>query len=70
MTSDFEGFSIPDFIHYIYFPILFLVLCLLHAILCICFQYMKLLMLDCENLLQLWHICEAFCSFLYGIVNR
>ena len=21
MTSDFEGFSIPDFIHYIYFPI-------------------------------------------------
>ena len=24
-TSDFEGFSIPDFIHYIYFPILILV---------------------------------------------
>jgi len=24
MTSDFEGFSFPDFIHYIYFPILFL----------------------------------------------
>jgi len=24
MTSDFEGFSIPDVIHYIYFPILFL----------------------------------------------
>ena len=24
MTSDFEGFSIPDFIHYIYFPILIL----------------------------------------------
>ena len=24
MTSDFEGFSIPDFIHYIYFPFLFL----------------------------------------------
>ena len=22
MTSDFEGFSIPDFIYYIYFPIL------------------------------------------------
>ena len=22
MTSDFEGLSIPDFIHYIYFPIL------------------------------------------------
>ena len=22
MTSDFEGFSIPDLIHYIYFPIL------------------------------------------------
>ena len=22
MTSDFEGFSIPDFIHYIYFPVL------------------------------------------------
>ena len=22
MTSDFKGFSIPDFIHYIYFPIL------------------------------------------------
>ena len=22
MTSDFEGFSIPEFIHYIYFPIL------------------------------------------------
>ena len=22
MTSDFEGFSMPDFIHYIYFPIL------------------------------------------------
>ena len=22
MTSDFEGFSIPDVIHYIYFPIL------------------------------------------------
>ena len=22
MTSDFEGFSIPDFIHYIYFPAL------------------------------------------------
>ena len=22
MTSDFEGFSIPDCIHYIYFPIL------------------------------------------------
>ena len=22
MTFDFEGFSIPDFIHYIYFPIL------------------------------------------------
>ena len=21
MTSDFEGFSTPDFIHYIYFPI-------------------------------------------------
>ena len=33
MTSDFEGFSIPDFIHYIYFPILILekepVFCLL-----------------------------------------
>jgi len=24
MTSDFEGSSIPDFIHYIYFPILIL----------------------------------------------
>jgi len=24
MTSDFEGFSIPDFIHYILFPILIL----------------------------------------------
>ena len=24
LTSDFEGFSIPDFIHYIYFPILIL----------------------------------------------
>ena len=24
MTSDFEGFAIPDFIHYIYFPILIL----------------------------------------------
>jgi len=24
MTSDSEGFSIPDFIHYIYFPILIL----------------------------------------------
>ena len=24
MTSDFEGFSIPDFIHYIYFPIFIL----------------------------------------------
>ena len=24
MTSDFEGFSIPDFIHYIYFPVLIL----------------------------------------------
>ena len=24
MTSDFEGFSIPNFIHYIYFPILIL----------------------------------------------
>ena len=24
MTSDFEGFSIPDYIHYIYFPILIL----------------------------------------------
>ena len=24
MTSDFEGFSIPDFIHYIYFAILIL----------------------------------------------
>ena len=24
MTSDFEGFSIPDFIHYIYFPNLIL----------------------------------------------
>ena len=24
MISDFEGFSIPDFIHYIYFPILIL----------------------------------------------
>ena len=24
MTSHFEGFSIPDFIHYIYFPILIL----------------------------------------------
>ena len=24
MTSDIEGFSIPDFIHYIYFPILIL----------------------------------------------
>ena len=24
MTSDFEGFPIPDFIHYIYFPILIL----------------------------------------------
>ena len=24
MTSDFEGFSIPDFIHYVYFPILIL----------------------------------------------
>ena len=24
MTSDFAGFSIPDFIHYIYFPILIL----------------------------------------------
>ena len=26
MPSDFEGFSIPGFIHYIYFPILILVL--------------------------------------------
>ena len=24
MTSDFEGFFIPDFIHYIYFPFLIL----------------------------------------------
>ena len=24
MTSDFEGFSFPDFIHYFYFPILIL----------------------------------------------
>ena len=24
MTSDFEGFSIPEFIHYIYFPIFIL----------------------------------------------
>jgi len=24
MTSDFEGFSIPDFIHFIYYPILIL----------------------------------------------
>jgi len=24
MTSDFEGFSIPDFMYYIYFPILIL----------------------------------------------
>ena len=24
MTSDFEGFSFPDFIHYIYYPILIL----------------------------------------------
>ena len=24
MTSDFEGYSIPEFIHYIYFPILIL----------------------------------------------
>ena len=24
LTSDFEGFSIPDFIHYIYFPLLML----------------------------------------------
>jgi len=24
MTSNFEGFSIPDFIHYSYFPILIL----------------------------------------------
>ena len=24
MTSGFEGFSIPDFIHYIYFPIIIL----------------------------------------------
>ena len=24
MTANFEGFSIPDFIHYIYFPILIL----------------------------------------------
>jgi len=24
MTSDFEGFSIPDFIHLIYFPIFIL----------------------------------------------
>jgi len=24
MTSDFEGFSIPDFIHYIYYSILIL----------------------------------------------
>ena len=24
MTSDFEGFSVPDCIHYIYFPILIL----------------------------------------------
>ena len=24
MTSDFEGFPIPDFIHYLYFPILIL----------------------------------------------
>ena len=24
MSSDFEGFSVPDFIHYIYFPILIL----------------------------------------------
>ena len=24
MTSDFQGFSIPDFIHYIYFPIFIL----------------------------------------------
>ena len=25
MTPDFEGFSIPDFIHYIYFAILIIV---------------------------------------------
>jgi len=24
MTSNLEGFSIPDFIHYVYFPILIL----------------------------------------------
>mgnify|MGYP006890321856 CR=1 FL=1 len=24
MTSDFEGFSIPDFMHYIFLPILIL----------------------------------------------
>jgi len=24
VTTDFEGFSIPDFIHYIFFPILIL----------------------------------------------
>ena len=27
MTSDFEGFSILDFIHYNYFPILIIVVC-------------------------------------------
>ena len=27
VTSDFEGFSIPDFIHYIYFPIYVVYLC-------------------------------------------
>ena len=34
MTSDYEGFSIPDFIHYIYFPILIIEACLYSMFFC------------------------------------
>jgi len=43
MTSDFEAFSIPDFIHYIYFPILILEKepCILYQILSITFIFLS-----------------------------
>ena len=41
MTSDFEGFSIPDFIHYIYFPILILELAMISI--CLIIQLTRIL---------------------------
>ena len=62
MTSDFEGFSIPDFIHYIFFPILILQKEPVFSLLNVQSQTSELLV---PFLLRLWY--EAV---LVGGLNR